>query len=251
LPGADVELAIALVRAAGAAVLATGRGPVEAKTAATDVVTAADRAAEAAMVELLARERPDDGIVGEEGARAAGAGRTWILDALDGTLNYATGLGPWCCAAALVADDRPLAVGVLDPVAGVLWSAGAGEGAWRDDTPLRTRGPGRLADAIVATYAHPDRKGRPGVLDGFRALVEQTGLVRIAGSGTLDLAAVADGRQHGWVQPAVEPWDWHPGALLVTEAGGATGEAVREGTPWRIAAASAELRDALVTVLSD
>lgn len=246
MPGADVELATALVRAAGAAVLSAGRGPVEAKSAATNVVTAADRAAEAAMVELLARERPEDGIVGEEGARAAGAGRTWILDALDGTLNYATGLGPWCCAAALLEDERVLAAAVLDPIADALWSAGAGEGAWRDGAALRPHGPDRLPDAIVATYVHPDRKGRPGVLDGVRVLVERAGLVRIAGSGTLDLAALAEGRLHGWAQPEVEPWDWHPGALLVAEAGGAIGEAVRDGTRWRVAAANATLRDALV-----
>jgi myo-inositol-1(or 4)-monophosphatase len=240
---ADAELAAALVRAAGEAVRAASGGPVatEAKTAATDLVTEADRAAEAAMVEILARERPGDGILGEEGARADGGARAWILDALDGTLNFATGLGPYCCAAALVEDDRGLATAVLDPVADVLWTAAAGEGARRQDQPLRTSGPERLEDAMVATYAHPDRKGRPGVLDGFRGLLAAAGLVRIAGSGTLDLILVAEGRLHGWVQPAVEPWDWHPGALLVTEAGGVAGEAVRDGTPWRIAAANPAL----------
>jgi myo-inositol-1(or 4)-monophosphatase len=251
LPGADVDLAVALVRAAGEAVRAAASQPVvaEAKTAATDLVTAADRAAEAAMVAILARERPADGIVGEEGARAPGSGRTWVLDALDGTLNFATGLGRYCCAAALVQDDRATAVAVLDPVDGALWSAGAGLGAFRDGAPLRTSGPERLADAILATYAHPDRKGRPGVLDGFRALVEHAGLLRIAGSGTLDLALVAEGRQHGWVQPAVEPWDWHPGALLVVEAGGVEAEVERAGTPWRVAAANPALLDAIARVL--
>lgn len=233
------------MRAAGDAVAAASGGPLlaERKTAATDVVTEADRAAEAAMVEILARERPGDAILGEEGARAGGGagGRAWILDALDGTLNFTTGLGPYCCAAALVEGDRPLATAVLDPVAGVLWAAAAEEGARRQGEVMRTTGPERLQDAIVATYAHPDRKGRPGVLDGFRSLISEAGLVRMAGSGTIDLAMLAEGRQHGWVQPAVEPWDWHPGALLVTEAGGAAGEVVREGTPWRIAAANPEL----------
>jgi fructose-1,6-bisphosphatase/inositol monophosphatase family enzyme len=203
------------------------------------------------MVAILARERPADGIVGEEGARAAGAGRTWVLDALDGTLNFATGLGPYCCAAALVEDDRAVAVAVLEPVAGALWTAGAGEGAFRDGRPLRASGPERLADAILATYAHPDRKGRPGVLDGFRALVEHAGMLRIVGSGTLDLAWVAEGRLHGWVQPAVASWDWHPGALLVTEAGGVEAEIVRAGTPWRVAAANPALLEQLAGVLRD
>jgi myo-inositol-1(or 4)-monophosphatase len=254
LPRADLEVAVALVEAAGAAVRAARERPVvvEAKTAATDVVTAADHAAEAAMVAILGAERPGDGILGEEGASAdtGAGGRTWVLDALDGTLNFATGLGPYCCAAALVADGRALAVAVLDPIAGRRWTATAGEGAFADDAPIRARGPERLADAILATYAHPDRKGRAGVIDGFRALVEHAGMLRIIGSGTLDLAWVAEGRLHGWVQPGVEPWDWYPGALLVAEAGGVQAEVVRAGTPWRVAAANAALLDELVAVLA-
>jgi myo-inositol-1(or 4)-monophosphatase len=87
------------------------------------------------------------------------------------------------------------------------------------------------------------------VLDGVRDLVEHAGMLRIIGSGTLDLAWVAEGRLHGWVQPAVEPWDWYPGALLVTEAGGVEGEAVRAGTPWRVAAANPALLGELIAAL--
>ena len=202
---------------------------------------AADHAAEAAMVAILGAERPEDGIVGEEGASAdsAAGGRTWVLDALDGTLNFATGLGPYCCAAALVRDGRALAVAVLEPVGGRLWTAAAGDGAFADGESIRAHGPERLADAILATYAHPDRKGRPGVLDGFRDLVEQAGMLRIIGSGTLDLAWVAEGRLHGWVQPGVEPWDWYPGRCWSGRgrrgggAGRARGHAVapRRGQP--------------------
>jgi myo-inositol-1(or 4)-monophosphatase len=254
LPRTDLDVAVALVEAAGTAVRAAGERPViaEAKTAATDVVTAADHAAEAAMVATLRAERPSDGIVGEEGSSAdsAAGGRTWVLDALDGTLNFATGLGPYCCAAALVAGDRALAVAVLDPVSGRRWTAAAGQGAFADGAPIRARGPERLADAILATYAHPDRKGRPGVLDGFHDLVERAGMLRIIGSGTLDLAWVAEGRLHGWVQPGVEPWDWYPGALLVAEAGGVEAEVARAGTPWRLAAANPALLEELVAALA-
>jgi myo-inositol-1(or 4)-monophosphatase len=253
LPRADLDVAVALVRAAGEVVRAARDRPVvaEPKTAATDVVTAADHAAEAAMVAILRAERPDDGILGEEGAGAeSGAGgRSWVLDALDGTLNFATGLGPYCCAAALVADDRAIAVAVLDPVAGEEWTAAAGAGAFANGLPIRAAGPERLTDAILATYAHPDRKARPGVLAGFGVLVERAGMLRIIGSGTLDLAWVAEGRLHGWVQPAVEPWDWHPGALLVAEAGGVAAKVVRAGTAWRVAAANPALLAELVAVL--
>jgi myo-inositol-1(or 4)-monophosphatase len=250
LPGTDLDVAVALVEAAGEAVRDALERPVvaEAKTAATDVVTAA----ESAMVRILRAERPADGILGEEGSSAEpdAGGRTWVLDALDGTLNFATGLGPYCCAAALVEDGRALAVAVLEPVGGRRWTAAAGEGAFADGHPIRVRGPERLADAILATYAHPDRKGRPGVLGGFRDLVEHAGMLRIIGSGTLDLAWVAEGRLHGWVQPGVEPWDWYPGALLVAEAGGVEAEVVRAGTPWRVAAANPALLDELVAALA-
>jgi myo-inositol-1(or 4)-monophosphatase len=253
----DVALAAALVRAAGEAVLRVGPAGLEAKTSATDVVTAADREAERAMVEILRRERPDDGIVGEEGAAVAGTAGSWVLDALDGTLNFASGLPGYCCAAArLDRSGAPVAAAVLDPVAGELYTTGAGAGARRHEpfaaaggAPLAAAGPGRLADAVIATFAHPDKTGRSGVLGAFGRLVDRAGQLRITGSGTLELAWVAAGRLHGWVQPDVYPWDWHPGALLVAEAGGAVATVHANGLDWGLAAANAallaELHDAV------
>jgi fructose-1,6-bisphosphatase/inositol monophosphatase family enzyme len=254
----DAELAAALVRAAGEAVLRVGPAGREAKTSATDIVTAADRAAEAAMVQILRRERPADGVLGEEGASADGAAGTWVLDALDGTLNFASGLPGFCCAAArLGPDGAALAAAVLDPVGGELYAAAAGDGAHRHERlgaagaqPLATQGPRRLADAVVATFAHPAKTGAPGVLDAFARLVDRAGQLRMTGSGTLELAWVAAGRLHGWAQPDVYPWDWHPGALLVTEAGGATATVSAGGTPWRLAAANRELLEELARAVS-
>lgn len=253
----DVALAAALVRAAGEAVLRVGPSTREAKTSATDIVTAADRAAEQAMVEILRRERPGDGIVGEEGASHGGADGTWVLDALDGTLNFASGLPGFCCAAArLDGDGTPCAAAVLDPVAGELYAAGAGEGARRHEPfgtaggePLRVAGPDRLADAVIATFPHPDKTGGAGVLGAFGRLVDGAGQLRITGSGTLELAWVASGRLHGWAQPDVYPWDWHPGALLVAEAGGAIATVEAGGTPWQLAASGPALLDALAVAI--
>jgi myo-inositol-1(or 4)-monophosphatase len=258
LPDPDVALAEALVRAAGDAVLRAGAGSREAKTSATDIVTAADRAAERAMVEILRRERPDDAVVGEEGADVAGAAGTWVLDALDGTLNFASGLPGFCCAAArLGADGAPCAAAVLDPTSGELYAAGAGRGARRHEPfgpaggePLRTRGPERLADAVIATFAHPAKTGGPGVVTGFGRLVDAAGQLRITGSGTLELAWVASGRLHGWAQPDVYPWDWHPGALLVAEAGGALATIDVGGTPWQLAASDHALLTELASALT-
>jgi myo-inositol-1(or 4)-monophosphatase len=254
----DVGLAGALVRAAGDAVLRTGGGGREAKTSATDIVTAADRAGELAMVEILRRERPDDAIVGEEGADVAGRAGTWVLDALDGTLNFASGLPGFCCAAArLGPDGEPLASAVLDPTSGELYAAAAGLGSVRlepfgpaDGERLGTRGPERLEAAVIATFAHPAKTGGAGVGAGFARLVEAAGQLRMTGSGTLELAWVAAGRLHGWAQPDVYPWDWHPGALLVAEAGGALATVDAGGTPWQLAAANSGLLDDLSAVIS-
>jgi fructose-1,6-bisphosphatase/inositol monophosphatase family enzyme len=245
----DVALASALVHAAGEAVLRMGPAEREAKTSATDIVTAADRAAEAAMVAILRRERPGDAIVGEEGAAVAGAAGTWVLDALDGTLNFASGLPGFCCAAArLDAGGVARAAAVLEPVAGELYCAGAGDGARRHEPfgpaggeRLRTAGPDQLEDAVIATFAHPDKTGGPGVVGTFSRLVERAGQLRMTGSGTLELAWVASGRLHGWAQPDVHPWDWHPGALLVAEAGGALATVDADGTAWQLAAANPAL----------
>ena len=204
------------------------------------------------MASLLARERPDDGVVGEEGANARGASaRTWMLDPLDGTLNFASGLRDYCCAAALVAREEPLAAAVLDPVGGALATAAAGEGAHGPAGPLRTAGPARLAHAIVATFADSQRRGGAAILGGLTALARSAGTLRMTGSGTLQLSWLAMGRLHAWAQPDVAPWDWHPGALLVVEAGGAVGAVERSGVPWRIAAASEALLAELAAALRD
>src|SRR5215213_1056412 len=111
----------------------------EAKDAPTDVVSEVDRAAEAAAVAVIASERPEDGYLGEEGAARAGA-RMWVVDALDGTLNYLHGLQGWCAAVALEDEHGPLAAAVCDPVRNELFTAARGEGAALNGAPLRLAG---------------------------------------------------------------------------------------------------------------
>ena len=214
-------LAERLVRLAGGIALDLRGGAAEVKGAATDVVTAADTRAEAALVELLAAERPGDGVVGEEGAAVAGGERRWLLDPVDGTLNYARGLPAWCAAACLVDGAGPLACAVWDPVADQLFSAARGDGATVDGAPLRPAGDAAaLGDAVVATFVDVRRRDDE-VVGGTERLLREVGALRAVGCGTLELAWTAAGRLHGWVQADVEPWDWRPGALLVAEAGGA------------------------------
>jgi myo-inositol-1(or 4)-monophosphatase len=206
----------------------------EAKDAPTDVVSEVDRAAEAAALAVIARERPDDGFLGEEGARREGE-RTWVIDALDGTLNYLLGLRGWCAAVAL----EGVASAVCDPVAGELFSAAAGEGTRLNGAPIRTRDTATTLDeATIATFLHAPKRELPGVVDTITRVLATAGSVRITGSGSLELAYVAAGRLDGWIQPATFTWDWLPGALLVTEAGG---RAIRTDTDpyWCIAAPEA------------
>jgi myo-inositol-1(or 4)-monophosphatase len=233
----DRELAERLVRAAGAIALDLRGGAAQLKGAATDVVTEADRRAEAAMVDLLRAERPADGVLGEEGAAVIGGGeRRWLLDPVDGTLNYARGLPAWCAAACLVDGGGPVASAVFDPVAGELFSAARGEGG----SPRRAAAPA-LGDAVVATFVDMRRRDAE-IVAGSERLLRRVGALRAVGCGTLELAWVAVGRLDGWVQADVEPWDWHPGALLVAEAGGC----VRVAGRWFVAAASPALAEEIV-----
>jgi myo-inositol-1(or 4)-monophosphatase len=233
---ADRELAERAARA-GAAAAAAHFGAelnVDRKRSPVDVVTAADRAAEEAVVSLLAAERPDDGVLGEEGAAIPGGGRRWVVDGLDGTFNFVSGVPHWCTAVALEEDGRPIAAAVHDPLRDEHFSAAVGLGCVAAGRPGAVR-PGRaLAEALVATFLRTDKLSGRRAAPVLGALAERAGLLRMGGSGSLDLAWVAAGRIDGWVQPDVDPWDWLPGALLVEEAGGRTH--VRPGTPaWSIA----------------
>jgi myo-inositol-1(or 4)-monophosphatase len=252
---ADRALAERLVRSAGAIALELRGGAAEVKGAPTDVVTAADTRAEAALLELLRSERPGDGVLGEEGAAVAGGERRWLLDPVDGTLNYARGLPAWCSAVCLVDGDGALACAVFDPVADELFSAGRGQGATLNGAPLRVPdaagSPGLagafapdgagLAAATVATFVDARRRD-PEIAAGTERLLRAVGALRAVGCGTLELAWIAAGRLDGWIQAAVEPWDWHPGALLVAEAGGAARVAGR----WHAAARAAGLLDEIL-----
>jgi myo-inositol-1(or 4)-monophosphatase len=220
--GSDRELAERLVRsAAGIALELRGAGAEIKAGGVTDVVTEADRRAEAVWLDVLREERPGDGVQGEEGALAAGGPRRWLLDPVDGTLNYVTGVPVWCSAVAVLDADGTLACSVYDPVHDELFSAVRAEGATRNDRPLQVAPAVGLADATVTTFLDARRRD-PGIARATAELACRAGAVRSLGCGSLELAWIAAGRLHGWLQPDVEPWDWHPGALLVAEAGGAT-----------------------------
>src|SRR4051812_25859375 len=123
----DLALAEEAVRAAaGAASAERAAGEVAFKASPGDPVVSADRAAERAIVGLLRSRRPDDGLLGEEGADVPGPARRWVIDGLDGTANFVLGLPHWCSAVALEDGDGPAGAAVYDPLRGELFSAAPG-----------------------------------------------------------------------------------------------------------------------------
>lgn len=227
----DLDVAIQAVNAAVSAAAAARHRPLRAraKGVSADLVTEADGAAEAAAAEILRAYRPDDGILGEEGTERPGA-RRWLVDGIDGTVAFASGLsGGWCSAVALEDEHGPLVAAVLDPATGELHAAERGVAA-----PATIRAARPLGSAHVAAFFRRDRLVLPGVRAAADALLNQAGLVRHAGPGSLELAWVAAGRLDAWIQPQTDPWDWAPGALLVTQAGGEA-RVVPGETRWHVA----------------
>ncbi|MEA2286838.1 MAG: monophosphatase [Solirubrobacteraceae bacterium] len=241
----DLDLAARAVRAGAAAALAVAadRLDVEVKGAPSDLVSRADRAAERAIADLLAAERPADGIVGEEGASVEGGARRWLVDGIDGTFNFLSGIPHWCVAVGLEEDGVPVAGAVYDPVADELFAGARDDGATRNGEPIAVREGRSLDQAAVATFLRSDKGADRATALG--TLIERVGILRTGGAGSLELSWVAAGRVDAWAQPNVSAWDWVPGAAIVSAAGGRC--VVLDGDPaWHIAGAPA-----LVAELAD
>ena len=196
---------------------------VEHKTSATDPVSEADRQAEALIVQRLLDARPDDGILGEEDAdnRPGTSGLCWVIDPLDGTVNFLYGIPQWCVSIAVRDEVGPLAGVVYDPNLDEVFAAARGHGATLGQRPLQVSGADDLSGALVATgFAYdPDVRRDQGALAS--GLLEVARDLRRAGAAALDLAWVAAGRLDAYLEYGLAPWDWAAGSLLVTEAGGA------------------------------
>lgn len=237
----DPALAELLVRRAGALAarlrhegLTTGF-----KTSVSDVVTAADRAAEMFVTRALRRVRPDDSILGEEGASHEGtSGRRWVIDPVDGTYNFVSGLPLWCSALALVGHDLHLGA-VHQPVTGETWLGGWQPGRMLpttlDGVTVPPLAPKPLAECSIATYVHPSTLDEADVREPWLALTAGAATVRILGSGSCDLAGVAGGRIGVWAQHSTAEWDWLPGQALVDAAGGETEVVQHRGHRWFLA----------------
>ena len=248
---ADLELAQRAARAAGELLMARFGRPAEgldSKTTATDLVSDADREAERAIRELLEAERPDDGLLAEEGSRsAADSGRRWVVDPLDGTVNFLFGIPHFCVSVALE-DAEGAAVGVVhDPARRETFTALRGGGAELDGAPIRISGCDSLERAMVATGFSYSRERRAVQAELLTRVLPSVRDIRRAGAAALDLAWLAGGRLDAYYEEGLQPWDWAAGRLLVHEAGGASEEL--PGEPPGLAAASPELLPELVSLV--
>jgi myo-inositol-1(or 4)-monophosphatase len=221
------DIAVAAAREAGSLVLEGRRGRVEVaatKSSATDVVTEMDRASERLLVDRILSRRPDDGILGEEGADHLGSsGVRWVLDPIDGTVNYLYGLPSWAVSVAAEIDGITV-VGVVEaPALGETYVATRGRGARLHDSQgvhdLRVNDPVTLAQALVATgfgYRVERRVAQAVVVEQVIPRVRD---IRRGGACSIDLCSVAAGRVDAYYERGPMAWDLAAGGLVATEAG--------------------------------
>ena len=227
-PAVLLDLAVATAREA-AELVAAGRASaadrVDVKSSPVDVVTAVDTASEELIVGRLLASRPDDGVLGEEGADRAGtSGVRWVVDPIDGTVNFLYGLPAYAVSIAAEVDGAVVAGAVLNVATGELFTATAGGGAFLHApgaAPVRLTGsaPASLAQALVATgfgYQVEQRRAQGAVV---AELLPQVRDIRRFGSAALDLCAVGAGRVDAYYELNLNPWDHAAGALVAAEAG--------------------------------
>jgi myo-inositol-1(or 4)-monophosphatase len=251
----DLAVAVAAARAGAAAVRSRfGRGLEADFKGAVDPVTAADRAAEAAVFEILGRHRPADAILSEEAGEAGGAapGRRWVVDPLDGTVNFLHSV-PHCAVSVALEDEAgPVAGAIVDVLRGEEFTALRGGGARVNGRPLAVSAQGDLRRALLSTGFPYDRHRHAADYTGAvtAALTASQG-IRRSGAACLDLAWVAAGRYEGHWEFGLKPWDVAAGILLVLEAGGrATDSYGGPPRPEDLVASNGLLHEALLALVA-
>jgi myo-inositol-1(or 4)-monophosphatase len=235
---AELErVAVAAARSAGRLILQDRPSRVEVastKSSPTDVVTAMDQRSQDHLLAFLGQARPTDGILGEEEGGVSGtSGITWVIDPIDGTVNYLYGIPAYAVSVAAVfgdpggADWLPVAGAVCNPMSGELYRARTGGGAWLETSTGTTRltvsDCDMLASALVATgfgYA-PQRRGEQA--RGLLELLPKVRDIRREGSAALDLCHVASGRIDAYYESGLNAWDFAAGWLVASEAGASIG----------------------------
>jgi len=250
-----LALAESAARAAGRHALALFHDraslTIETKHDALDMVSRADREAEDIIRAHVAAAFPDDGFLGEEGGAQPGtSGLTWIMDPIDGTVPFVSGLPHWCVAIAIQSADRTEAGAIFQPLTDEMFTARHGGGAQLNGSALRVSPDARITGSLTGLGAS-HRTTPDHVAETVARLMMAGGMFYRSGSGALMLAAVAAGRLGAYYEPHMHAWDCLAGLLMVREAGGTTapfptGAALAEGGP--VLAAAPGVWDDLVAV---
>ncbi|MCU0492256.1 MAG: inositol monophosphatase [Chloroflexaceae bacterium] len=187
----------------------------------TDLVSDIDKASEAMLVAAIRQRFPSHSIVAEEGSNTEGDHYTWVIDPLDGTLNYVHGFPCFSVSIGLLLDGVPYLGVVYDPLRDELFSAERGQGAFCNQQPLRVSTTPSLIQSLLTTGFPYERASlADNNLKEFSRILMHAQDVRRPGSAALDMAYVAAGRFDGYWELGTKAWDLAAGAVLVTEAGG-------------------------------
>lgn len=218
----DLELAIHAARAGGV-ILRDGfdRGVTAHYKRRFDPVTEIDHASEAAVLSIISEHRPDDAILAEESGGTVPDGRLWIVDPLDGTVNYVHGIPQIAVSIGLWENDHPIVGVIYDPLRDECFSAAAGHGAYLNERSITVSATQHLDRSVTATgfpYDHGDYPDEYAAVLG--AVLASVNGIRRFGSAALDLAWVAAGRYEAYWELGLAPWDQAAGILIVREAGG-------------------------------
>ena len=191
---------------------------------ATDLVTEADVAAEAAIIASLEEDAPGIPVLAEESAgtaRRTDEGVLWIVDPLDGTTNYAHSIPIFAVSIALLEQGQPSVAAVFLPMLDELFCAAAGCGTWLNGNPVTVTDTGFLLEALIATgFPYDVHPFLPEITGQLRTLLPKVRDIRRMGAAAVDLAYVACGRLDGCYEKELQPWDTAAGWLLVNAAGG-------------------------------
>ncbi|HEX3511052.1 MAG TPA: inositol monophosphatase family protein [Solirubrobacteraceae bacterium] len=255
-----LEVAVEAARMAGALLAERVRRGTErevaSKSTPTDLVSEADLASEHAIRELLADRRPGDGFVGEESGGGPGStGLEWVVDPLDGTVNFLFGIPQWCVSVAVRDAEGARAGAVYDPSRNELFTA-TRSGRARVIGPagvaeLAGRASGGLSEAMIATGFAYDARVRAAQGRVIERLLPRTRDIRRLGSAALDLAWTAAGRYDAYFERSVKPWDIAAGQLLCERAGLAVRELPEaEDLPWGILVAPAAIVGPLMELVT-
>jgi myo-inositol-1(or 4)-monophosphatase len=237
---------------------AGGELDVTTKSNITDLVTKVDKMCEQRIREIVAERHPGHAVLGEEmggprgGSEDGSAEYRWIVDPLDGTVNYAHGFPFYCVSIALEVRGRVEVGVVVDSSRGEMFSAVRGGGAFLDGAPITVSGESETARAMLATGFSYDPIRRVDNARVFMRLLPEVRAIRRPGAAALDLCYVACGRLDGFWEMTLNPWDVAAGVLIIEEAGGrvtsGNGGPYRMGDPVLVAS-NGRLHDPLVAML--